>query len=217
MHGEVWILLNGIRTVAGAPDGWVDRASRLMRTRWSLHAEKFEYTTSFLFTRAAFQPERVRDLEYYINAYREEGWKVNLIGHSNGGELITRAVRDYPHDNIGKVVLIAGATEKDMVESGWDDALHSGEVDELVIFKSDGDKTLKKAAGWSQKLFGWNKLTRPLSYGQMGLYGPQNVAEDIKDKVKVIDAGEAYGKHLDHSEYFEDEHLLRTLTLALES
>jgi len=210
MKDEITIILNGIMTQSEDPAGWVDVASRYLRTEHHVFCEKLEYTTGFLFTRAAFHKTRVENLHVFINYYIRKKWKVNLIGHSYGCHIITDSIKGYSAGGIGDVSLIAGATEKDFGKNGLNEALQNEIVDKVMIFKSDGDKVLRKAAGLSQKLFGWIGKGR-LSYGQLGLYGPKNVADDVRDKVRVIDSQELFGFNVDHSGWVKNNELQKTM------
>lgn len=196
MSKTTYIFVNGIMTNPESVDSWTDRAEQWIDTNTSDKATKMEYRSGVL-TRRLYQNERVRNLQTVAKRYL--GQKIVLVAHSNGGDIVQRLIaKGMP--KISEIHLIASASEADFKKNGFNRALRHGNLEKITVYVSPVDNALKKAR-WSTRLFGWMGL----GYGYLGLVGPKNVEDSIKDKVKVI------SDLLDHSQWFSKKYFDRTM------
>jgi hypothetical protein len=118
----------------------------------------------------------------HTRAPATEASGVVLVGHSNGAEVICRALREVEigtrgssslqgRHPVAEVHLIAPACEADFDRNGLNAALEYGRVGAVHVYMSGQDRALRLAR-WSRRLFGWLGL----GYGDLGLRGPVNAA-----------------------------------------
>jgi hypothetical protein len=198
MMNTVYILINGIRTDPDDQHAWTDRLCTLLnlRTPNNVKAEKFEYQCSATFRRVG-QSQRARDLIERVTTYRNEGWRVVLIGHSNGCDLIARVVG---HLYVPEVHLFAPAAE----DNDFAEALEHLRISRLYIYGSRNDKALKFAS-FTSRILRWMRL----GYGSLGLRGAELAARfphQTRDRSQH-DFG--------HSTWFEPQRIEETLRLIL--
>lgn len=196
MSKTTFIFVNGILTNPESVDSWTDRAEQWIDANTDAKATKMEYRAGAL-TRRLYQNKRVRNLQTICKRYL--GQKIVLVAHSNGGDIVQRLInKGMP--KINEIHLIASASEADFKKNGFNRALKHGNLDKITVYVSPIDSALKKAR-WSTRIFGWLGL----GYGYLGLVGPKNVEDSIKDKVKVI------SDLLDHSQWFSKKFFERTM------
>lgn len=169
----VFFCINGIKTDPSDSRGWTDEfvSSLNIDTPDWVQAEKFEYYTSALFRRFS-QRKRAEELVRKINTYLNAGYRVVLIGHSNGCDLIARVFNMGVR--VDAVHLFAAATE----EKYFEEAIQNKLVRRIHLYGSPNDLALKTAS-WTSKflnLFG-------VGYGSMGLRG-NTLAEKYPNIVK---------------------------------
>lgn len=167
MTPHVFIYINGIRNDPGDSDGWTDRAVTWTNIKFPelpIKGEKFEYESTALFRRLR-QDDRAKSLVKMIQFYQTYGFRITLVGHSNGGDIIARVLRETSVDSAH---LIAPAADGEDYET----ALALGRLGTLHIYGSKKDAALRLAS-WSRRLFGWAGL----GYGSLGLSG-----EDLAEK-----------------------------------
>lgn len=196
------IVVNGILTMPGDARAWTDRAVTWFHAEASVvvQAEKFEYYASAL-TRRLWQQRHARELAALIDAYR--GRRIHLVGHSNGCDIIVRALA-LSTTRIATVHLIAAACDEDFDRNGLNVALDCEQVAEVHAYTSPDDGVLRYAAAPSRALFGWLGL----GYGLLGLVGPRNVRRP--ERAPQWDRP-GYG----HSTWFADENFAATLNTVL--
>jgi predicted alpha/beta hydrolase family esterase len=169
----VFICINGIRAKPSDPRGWTDEfvTSLNIDTPDWVQAEKFEYYTSALF-RWMKQRHHAQELARKVNAYLNAGYRVVLIGHSNGCDLIARLF-DMDMRIDAAHLFAAAAYEKD-----FEAAIQNRLVRRVHLYGSPDDAALKTASITSRVLnwFG-------VGYGSMGLRG-QKLAEKYPEIVK---------------------------------
>lgn len=200
MKRTVFICINGIKTDPGSARAWTDLLVTLInrRTRDGDQAEKFEYFCSALFRRLR-QRERAENLVRLINDYLNDGYRVVLIGHSNGCDLIARVLAMGVR--IDAVHLFAPAA----FEKDFESAISDGLVRRIHIYGSPDDRALKGANVTSKLL-----TLVGLGYGSLGLRGAA-FAEKYPQVVRDHSIA-GYG----HSTWFiPGAHLEATLTLLL--
>lgn len=195
----VFICINGINADPSNQRGWTDEmASEInRRTPADVKTEKFEYHTTALLRRLG-QSKRAQDLVRRISGYNREGWRVVLIGHSNGCDLISRVLDlEVP---VFSVHLFAPAAE----EEPFALAIQRGVVRRVHIYGSPDDMALK-SANWTQKVLRYIGL----GYGSLGLRGGAFAAIYPRSKDHSI---KGYG----HSTWFKPgPYFEATLSLLL--
>lgn len=162
MRPTVIIVVNGILNNPSDQQSFTDEMTSVLnrRTPAGVKVEKFEYFCSAVF-RWLGQRKRAAELARRVLQYANEGWRVVMIGHSNGCDLIARVL--LMGVKIDSCHLFAPATD----EGHFAIAIGQRLVRRIHIYGSPDDRALS-AATWSQRLFGWLGL----GYGSMGLRGP---------------------------------------------
>lgn len=160
----VFIAINGIRTNPGDAEGWTDRFVTWINTRLpdGVVAEKFEYRCSALLRRIK-QSRRADQISKKVGYYRRAGYRVVLVGHSNGCDLIAR-VLDVCGQDIDTAHLISPAADED----DFADAIREGLIRRIHLYGSRNDGALRFARA-TRPLIGWLGL----GYGSLGLRGPE--------------------------------------------
>jgi len=196
-HPHIFIFVNGILSDPGAHNYWTDRAVTWVHTHTRHSAEKFEYAAGAL-TRRLRQNLHATALRSLLRSYYGDRI-VHLVGHSNGCDIILRALdsRDVPR--IATVHLIAAACEADFTKNGLNNALLDAKLGQAYVYVSGRDRAMKWAK-LSKMLFGWAGL----GYGTMGLTGPLNVDPALQDETRsqpavVLIREDTY----DHSTWFD--------------
>ncbi len=170
MKRTCYIAINGIRTNPGAADGWTDRFVTWVNTRLmdGVVGEKFEYYTSALL-RMWRQGLRARQIAKMVGYYTRAGYRVVLVGHSNGCDLIARVLHlgktevELAKDlRIDAVHLISPAAD----EESFAAAIREGLIERIHIYGSRNDGALRLAQA-TRPLIGWMGL----GYGSLGLRG----------------------------------------------
>lgn len=199
---KIEININGILANPGRADGWTDRAVTLAHMKFAVRSEKFEHWSGIL-TRHIFQERRAVGLADLADRYLASGFRVYLRGHSNGCDVICRALKYLRHGSVEAIQLIAAAAEPDFGVNGLNDALLHGRVSRVVLCCSPDDRAL-----WAAR------LTHPFlnlvanGYGCLGFCGPMNVDDHIEHRVSTH-----WRPGFDHGTYLTAEHLLSTMTL----
>ncbi len=157
------ICINGIRTKPGQTDAWTDEMAAALNLRTPPHVKTatFEYYSTALF-RWMGQRSRAAELTRRCRQYAEQGFRVVLIGHSNGCDLIARTL------NAGVPVHSAHLFAAAAFERDFTRAIASGVIGRLHLYGSPNDAVLKQAE-WSERLVGWLGL----GYGSLGLRGKE--------------------------------------------
>jgi esterase/lipase superfamily enzyme len=193
---KIAICVNGILVNPGDANGWTDRAvTWLHTTRDDVAAEKFEYFVGAL-TRRFRLNSIARNFAELLQKYGANH-ELHIIGHSNGGEVITRAIRHLLTEsksrvelNIKSIHLCAPANAADFAANWLNIALGLGLVKSVFVYRARKDKALMLGRV-SRRLFGWLGL----GYGDLGLVGPQNV--DERYAARVIDIPNVVEGHTD--------------------
>jgi predicted alpha/beta hydrolase family esterase len=195
-----YIIVPGINTSTKNNFDWFVRLTEdLMRVGSGCPvAIEYRYTTGAIFRRLS-QGKRAKEIKNLIEKW-SENFNVVLIGHSNGCDLIQRALK-ITQAKVKNVHAFAGAAEDNIQKTGFYDALNSGRLEKLFVYHSKTDKALGLAARAS-RIFSFLGL----GYGTLGLHGAVNVPNTLKDKVFNF-SFDGYG----HGTYFKEEY---TKTLA---
>lgn len=208
MAREIVIFINGILTNPGDAFAWTDDAVRWFNKNASerVSPDKFEYYTPALLRRITID-KNVRDLVQTIAEYASDldpGQRLHLVGHSNGCELIARALQLTPA-RFASVHLISGAVERDFTNNGLGRKLEIGQVGAVFCYCSRGDKVLKYLARPSQVFHFLG-----LGYGDLGARGPSGIGDQISDRVETT-WSETFG----HSDWFAVENFYDTMHSVL--
>lgn len=162
-----FIAINGIRTNPGDAEGWTDRFVTWINTRLpdGVVAEKFEYYASAILRRIK-QRQRADEIAKKVGYYRRAGYRVVLVGHSNGCDLIARVLEACGAEIDAAHLISPAADEEDFAE-----AIREGLIRRIHIYGSKNDGALKFAAS-TRPLIGWMGL----GYGSLGLRGREFAA-----------------------------------------
>lgn len=200
MQRAVEINVPGILSWPGKADAWTDRAVTLAHTHLGLYGEKLEYLSGVL-TRSIHQQRRAENLAVRMEDYTRRGWRVFLRGHSNGCDVILRALPLIDH-HIEAVQLIAAAAEDDCWENGINGLLRNGRVGRFVICCSPTDRAL-----WLARIT-HNLLSKfSNSFGSLGFTGPKNIAAAARHRIRTI-----WAEGFDHGDWVSPENLLATMS-----
>lgn len=155
-----YIAINGIRTNPGDAEGWTDRFVTWINTRLpdGVVAEKFEYYTSALLRRIK-QRQRADEISKKVGYYRRAGYRIVLVGHSNGCDLIARVLEACGAEIDAAHLISPAADEEDFAE-----AIREGLIRRIHIYGSRNDGALRFARA-TRPLIGWLGL----GYGSLGL------------------------------------------------
>jgi hypothetical protein len=171
------VYVPGILTWPGDAHNWDGRAVTWTLTRcWpELAAEKVEYFCGPI-GRAFGQKARAEKLYRTLMRYRNGGWRINLVGHSNGCDVILTMLRDFPFwTSVGRVHLVCGAAEASFERNHLNAWLTCGRVQEVIVYRAGLDRALALAHTLPGTLLG---------YGTLGLHGARDVAPEVAGRVK---------------------------------
>lgn len=162
MTRTCYIAINGIRNNPGDAEGWTDRFVTWINTRLpdGVVAEKFEYACSALLRRLR-QRQRADEIARKVGYYRRAGYRLVLVGHSNGCDLIARVLEACGAEIDAAHLISPAADEEDFAE-----AIREGLIRRIHIYGSRNDRALKLALA-TRPLLGWLGL----GYGSLGLRG----------------------------------------------
>jgi len=206
MREEVIIFVNGIMNFPGDARGWTGRA--ITHTHLNskcygnpLWAEDYSYFTIPL-ARHIDQQWRAERIAKKVNFYMTGGWKVHLVGHSNGCDIILRCLNvlaGQPNDcSIESVHLISAACEADFEKNGLNAFCDRGFVKHLFVYIAGSDWAMALAY-YTQKFLRFLGL----GFGSLGRTGPiRNV---------MISGGVHVEPDYGHSTWFNDNNLKTTM------
>jgi pimeloyl-ACP methyl ester carboxylesterase len=193
---RVFLFINGILTRPGDAEGWTDRAVTWTHLHTEARGEKFEYAAGVLL-RMLHQQARAekfaRMIAWYLNA--KETWEVNLVGHSNGCDIILRALRVLSYGaEINAIHLIAPACEGDFERNGLNGLLSAGLVQRVEVYMGEQDSAME-----------WARLSKfspfPfLRFGDLGRTGPIKTWMSRESLARVRTYSDPF---YEHSTWFE--------------
>lgn len=193
---DVFIFVNGILTRPGDAKGWTDRAVHWFNRNVPGSASyPFEYYSPALL-RFVFQRGHVDDLAETIAQYGPD-FRLHLVGHSNGCELIRRALL-LTSAKIASVHFISAAVDADLAAGGLVERLERGQIGELFLLCSKGDSVLRYLAPASRVLsFGL------LGYGSLGQTGAKHT--------QTAGVRHVWREDLGHSDWFSPQEFETTM------
>jgi pimeloyl-ACP methyl ester carboxylesterase len=189
----VWIFTHGILNCPGWSKGITDQQVTWVIKNLGLPAEKFEYTSDALF-RWVRQPKRIRDYTEFVNQFGQD-WTVNLVGHSNGCDIICRALPSLRP--IESLHLLSGACEADCWANGINSAMMAGKLTRVTCYVAGKDCAMK--AAWLSRAL----RCIGLGYGTLGLTGPLR-----PNSARIVTVREQL---FGHSEWFDGENFEKTM------
>lgn len=166
--------VNGIMNFPGCSSNWNGRAVTHTHVNTEFRAEKIEYLCGPI-DRVFGQKERAEKLFRTVLFY--QGWDIDLVGHSNGADVICTMMKDYPFPQIRSVHLVCGATDADFNLNGLNRLLTEGRVGNVTVYVAEKDQALRLAHSWMGKLLG---------YGVLGLHGAVNVLPSVAGRVRTV-------------------------------
>lgn len=197
MTERAFIFVPGVRTDVEDRSNWCHRADRWVRDNGLGHAEVYWYETKATL-RWAEQGRHAKGLSDLIWSYISDPHDpvpVTLVGHSNGCELILRAMREWPELRARSIHLIAAAADADCRRNGINGLKSAG----LYLYGSPDDGALKLG-----RLTSWLRIFG-CGYGDLGRAGPQRNAYTIP-----CDWRPGYG----HSTWFDPDRFDETMRLV---
>lgn len=199
MNRVAFLCINGILNAPSKPDAWTDEAVLHILRKWpdDVTALKYEYFATPLFRRIG-QKTRAQHIASIVNSFRRSGYRVSLIGHSNGCALIAEVIGNIGSE-VSSVHLFAPAAD----EVDFERAIEQETVQRIHIYGSTNDSALKFAR-ITKSGIGWMGL----GYGSLGLRGPAFAAK--YPDIVTDHSNNAYG----HSDWFEPRpNFLNTMSL----
>ena len=136
------------------------------------------------------QQRRIDRAKAVIGTYLGR-WDMTIACHSNGDDIILKALAQLKWPRVENLHLISGACEADFDRNGLNVALANGKIGNVSVYVAGKDKALG--------FVGWFKPARWLGYGTLGLKGPMNVEEHVKSMVMTV-FKPAYG----HGDWFTE-------------
>ncbi len=170
------MLVPGIFSIPSNENDWTDIGERWVDSQTSFCARKFEYFTGPII-RFFYLDRLARGLADEVAA---SCVPVRIVAHSNGAEVVSRAVRKY-WMRCDKLVLVAPACETDFNRNGFNEALLKGRIGSIKIYASRHDSAL----GFWARL---SRIGRPLGmgFGTLGADGPKRVDLAAESKIETV-------------------------------
>lgn len=202
MKRTCYIAINGIHSNPGDSEGWTDRFVTWVNTRMpdGVVAEKFEYSCSAILRRMK-QRQRADEISKKVGYYRRAGYRVVLVGHSNGCDLIARVLECCGAEIDAAHLIAPAADEEDFAQ-----AIREGLIRRIHIYGSKNDSALKFAKS-TRPLISWMGL----GYGSLGLRGSE--FEEMFPEVVHSHMDDTCG----HSTWFQRGQRFESLMLALQA
>lgn len=151
---QVTLFVPGIWNRPGSAN-FAGRAVTHTMVNTERRAEKVEYFTSALL-RPFGETHRAKKLSRTLGFYH--GWEVDLVGHSNGTDVILDGLRLAGWPKVRNLHFISGACHADFDDNGLNDALERNRVEKVFIYIGEKDLPLKLAGTWAGKLFGYGTI-----------------------------------------------------------
>lgn len=210
---RIYIFANGIRVSAETSlTTWNHRAAIWVNLHTPFKAVPFSYHTKALL-RWIRQGRRAEELCRMLELCRAGGFEIHLAGHSNGCDLILRALETFS-GRIESIHLFEAAAEADCSMNGLNARISKGQLGALHCYCSRGDEALMIAR--ISRVLAWplqplRALGYRLGYGSLGLEGPQGLLAPDLLEANGCKAEVVFRDSFDHSTWFENGHFEPTL------
>lgn len=209
MQPAVFICVSGILTLPGDAEGWTDRAVTWLHQRFPtdpVKAEKVEYFTGAL-TRRFRQQKRAEETAALVVSYLRRGFRVVLMAHSNGADIVARSLAVIAAEYVGLGIarrITAHLFAPSADGADFLRAMQQGALQRLHLYGSRADKALQLAKV-SRSLVGWLGI----GYGSLGLEAREFAAAHPG---RVFDhSNDDFG----HSDWWEPGEVFETTMEAL--
>lgn len=156
---SVCIYVCGILTAPGESSNWTGRAVTWTHLHSQHCAEKVEYFVGPV-GRAFGQRNRAAKLVRTLSFYADRNWRIILVGHSNGCDVILdalRAMRPAP-PRIDALHFLSPACEENFRVNGLNDL--ADRIHSVSVWIAEGDVPLLLANSWAGRLVGFGGLGR---------------------------------------------------------
>ena len=204
MSRRLYLFVPGILQKPEGDNDWADVAVRWVDRNTPHVADAYEYRSGAL-NRFAGQAKRVADVVELL-ARLPRDMEVTGVGHSNGCDILLRALQERARVRFRSLHLIAAAAERDFDKNGLNRAIADGRLGRLYLYGSRKDGALLAARLTQRRtlrLFG-------LGYGDLGRRGPTNMDRGVWQFVDCRWEND-YG----HSTWLDGAHFADTMTLCL--
>jgi len=166
MSHTLYFCINGIMTKPGHAHNWTARMNSWVNIHMQgeVRADRYEYFSDIFF-RNIEQRKRADEIASKVSEYRRAGFRIVLIGHSNGAALIGETLFSCGQE-VDAVHLFSPAAE----DKVFADCIREGLVRRIHIYGSKNDSALKwaKRFGKASKYMPWMG-----KYGTLGLRGAE--------------------------------------------
>lgn len=193
MNRTLYYCINGIMTRPGGAKNWTSRMNSWVNRKMPDGAvsDRYEYFCDIFF-RNVNQRKRADEIAAEVSRYRRAGYRIVLVGHSNGCALIGEVLNACGQE-IDAAHLFAPAAEDEV----FADCIRDGLVRKIHIYGSPNDSALlwAKRFGPISKYIPWMG-----KYGTLGLRGKEFAGYfplTVKDH---SNAG------YDHGTWFDSDH-----------
>jgi hypothetical protein len=196
----VYFFVHGIMNLPSSGTGWVDGAIRAV-AGFGFAGDAYRYLATPAL-RWVMQAWRVRQCRIKLQKWIDDDFQPVLVGHSNGCDILLKAIKGVRGLRGAKLHLISGAAEADFKVNGLNEAMKAGRIDTVTVWVAGKDSALEVWAPISRALVGWLGL----GYKNIGATGPSNVSALVGTRVFQINEPE-FG----HSTWFEEKHFEETI------
>lgn len=184
----ILILVPGILTFPYSSRNWDSRAATWSNKHGILN-DRTDYYCGPI-SRAWHQQRRVDHVKETLQQYPEFLYERTAVVHSNGNDLIIKALADLNWPRMESLHIISGAGQADFEKNGLNYALSKGRIGKVTVYVGEKDMALRFAhsVGWM------------VGFGTLGLHGPKRVRQNLLDTGRVVTVKE---KEYGHSTWFE--------------
>ena len=205
----IWFIVRGI---AGHPSDLLEweyaiRDDIIRQTQ--LHAIAISYATNFLtvWDRRAWRGRRFGDI---LAKYAADGWRINIISHSEGAVVATDAMRSARFPRVETLHLVCGACDANFERNGLNEALRINRLGVAHVWIAGRDfAMLWERLFFGKLLFGLSDRAEPLGYD-----GPR--AADRRVAARILVHRTAPWDRYGHSECWDAGNRERTLQSFLD-
>jgi hypothetical protein len=184
MIETVVIVVPGLGADTSDNAGFAPRLARDVCGEYGFKGVEVRYYAGPLLRRLSLS-RIVRDVVEDATFFLERGYRVRMVGFSNGAEVICRALRAMDLKvgwQVDRVALFGAACDASFNDNGLNRALMLHEVREVVVGVSKADSVLSRWARLSRLLFGWLRL----GFGTLGYSGPVEVHPAVRRWVVLV-------------------------------
>ena len=198
--------VNNWGSIFGDSRDWPVQLSIWINTKTPFKAQAQFYFTTPL-TVDWNQKRRSKSFGEIVRAYSDAGFRVNLVGHSNGTRVILDGLRAADWPTVATIHLLMGACDADFNRNGLNWALRENKVERVISYIADNDMAMR----CEDTLIGLRLFGLPWKDKPLGLVGPVNVDPSIPESRRPEVHLAGYG----HSTCWDAGHLQNTIQMVL--